>query len=215
MADLQTGLERDARTILGLLRPIDRLRVLTLGYDVHQWLPWQAATGASTFTIPPFGRVSNIYDAIWLAIVRRPEAGRRHLVIALTDGEDWSSVMPSASLVQAARRAESVLHIVRLRSAAGESKRPWQWFPVRPDLEGQANLVEAAERTGGRVHEAVAVGREVVGAFEQAFNDFRQGYVLSYAYQGPRVDGWHDIQVSLSKPGAYSIRSRRGYFARH
>ena len=214
MADLQAGLERDARTILGMLRPFDRLRVLTLGYDVHQWLSWQSPSRTGAFAMPPIGRVSNVYDALWLAMMRRADAGRRHLVIALTDGDDWSSVMSSASLVEAAGRSESVLHIVRLPSASGESRRPWQWSAIRPDMKGQANLQEAAERSGGRVHEALAAGRQVVNAFERAFDDFRQGYVLSYAYQGPRVDGWHYIDVSVSRPDSVAVRARRGYFAR-
>lgn len=214
MADLQLALQRDAATILGMLRPIDRLRVLTLGYDVHDWLSWQSPARERTFTMPPVGRVSNIYDAVWMAMIRRPDPGRRHLVVALTDGDDWASVMPSANLVEAASRSESVLHIVKLRSSSGGSRRPWQWMAIRPDVNGQANLQEAALRTGGRMHDAATVGRQVVSAFERAFDDFRQGYVLSYAYQGPAVEGWHDIAVAVEKSDDYSVRARRGYFAK-
>ena len=214
MSELQLGLQRDVATILATLRPIDRLRVLTLGYDVHEWLPWQSPNRGRAFTMPPIGRVSAVYDALWLAMIRRSDVGRRHLVIALTDGDDWSSVMSSASLVEAASRSESVLHVVKLRSASGTSRRPWQWSSIRPDLNGQAQLQEAAERTGGRMHEAATAGRQVVNAFERAFDEFRQGYVLSYAYQGPEVDGWHDIAVAIGKSDEYSVRARPGYFAR-
>lgn len=214
MSSVREGLERDIVTILSRLAPNDRLRVLTLGYEVHDWISWRAPTAQRKFSMPPVGRVSAVYDALWLSMIRRPDAGRRHLVVALTDGDDWSSVVPSASLVDVAGRSESVLHIVRLTSAARRSRLPWQWMSTRPDLAGQANLREAAERTGGRVHDASASGRQVVAAFDRAFDDFRQGYVLRYAYQGPRIEGWHDIQVSIDRRASYSVRARRGYVAR-
>jgi VWFA-related protein len=214
MSDLRLGLERDVQAILGRLRPFDRLRVLTLGYEVLEWIGWRSPGTAASFALPPVGRVSAIYDALWLAMMRRPDTGRRHLVVAMTDGDDWSSVLSSASLLEAAGRSESVLHVVRLLSAAVASRRPGQWSAIRPDLRGQKNLQEAAARTGGRVHEASAAGRQVMSAFERAFDDFRQGYVLSYAYEGAPIDGWHDIDVAVNRPGSYSVRARRGYFAR-
>lgn len=214
MSSLRAGLERDVESILERLGANDRLRVLTLGYEVHEWVSWREPGAERSFSMPPIGRVSAVYDALWLAMMRRPDSGRRHLVIALTDGDDWSSVMPSAGLVDVAGRSESVLHIVRLTPSASRSRLPWQWMAIRPDLRGQAHLLQAAERTGGRVHDAAAAGRQVVSAFERAYGDFRQGYVLSYAYQGPRVEGWHDIDVAIDQRVADSVRARRGYFAR-
>lgn len=214
LSSVRAGIERDVEAILARLRPFDRLRVLTLGYEVLDWLSWRSPGGDRTFTMPPVGRVSAIYDALWLAMIRRPDAGRRHLVVALTDGDDWSSVTPSSALVEAAGRSESVLHIVKLIAGSTSSRRPGQWSARRPDVNGQAHLKEAAELTGGRLVEAATSGRQVMQAFERAFDDFRQGYVLSYAYQGPVTDGWHNIDVAVARPGMFSVRARRGYFAR-
>lgn len=213
LSELRLGLERDVNRILAMLRPIDRLRVFTLGYEVHEFLPWQAPGATRALALPPVGRVSAVYDALWLAMVRRPDPGRRHLVVALTDGRDLSSVTTSASLLEAAGRTEAVLNVVTLREASGVSRRPDQWSSVEPDLDGLRRLRDAAERTGGRVFDAPTAGAPVVSAFERVFDEFRRGYVLSYAYDGPRVDGWHEIDVRIARQGDYSVRARRGYFA--
>jgi hypothetical protein len=213
LSELRLGLERDVNRILAQLRPIDRLRVFTLGYEVHEFLPWEAPGTRPSLTLPPVGRVSAVYDAIWLAMVRRPDPGRRHLVVALTDGRDLSSVTTSASLLEAAGRTEAVLNIVTLREAPGVSRRPEQWSSVEPDAGGLDRLRAAAARTGGRVFAAPTTGAPVVAAFTRVFDEFRRGYVLSYAYEGPPVDGWHDIDVRIGRPGDYTVRARRGYFA--
>jgi VWFA-related protein len=214
LSDLRLGLGRDVSSIFKLLRPIDRLRVLTLGYQVHDLFGWRSPADQPAFEMPPVGRISAVYDALWLALLRRPEQGRRHLIVALTDGDDWSSLTTSSMLLEAASRSEAVLHIVRLPSTSTDTGRPWQWSSVRPDLAGQARLAEAATRTGGRLHAAPAAGRPVVSAFTQAFDDFRQSYVLRYAYTGPYADGWHDIDVAIARPGHYTVRARQGYLAR-
>lgn len=213
LSDLREGLARDVERIFRLLRPMDRLRVLTLGYQVHDVFGWRSAGQAAAFDLPPVGRISAVYDALWLALLRKPEPGRRHLIIALTDGDDWSSVTTSQTLLEATARSESVLHIVRLPSVSSDRGRPWQWSAVRPDAEGQQRLRDAAAQTGGRLHQAASAGQPVVDAFARAFDDFRRSYVLRYSYSGPAFAGWHEIDVRINRPDRYTVRARRGYVA--
>lgn len=214
LSNLRLGLNRDVREIFRQLRPTDRLRVLTLGYQIHDLFGWRTPGDTVTFDLPPVGRISAVYDALWTALLRRPEPGRRHLIVAMTDGDDWSSVTTSGMLFEAANRSESVLHIVRLPSSSNVSTLPWQWQPVRPDLGGRARLEETAMRTGGRLHEVLSSGQPVLEAFTRAFDDFRRSYVLRYSYAGPSIAGWHDIEVQLKQPGRFTVRARRGYVAR-
>jgi VWFA-related protein len=217
VAALRARLQRDVTRMAALLHADDRIRLLTFGYGVEQSIGWHAPGEALTIAVPPVGRVSAIYDALAVALMRRPEPGRRHLVVALTDGEDWSSVTTSSQLLNIAARADSVLHLVLLAPDATNTRVPGQWSAVRPDADGVERLREAALRTGGRFESTPVPGDHVVDAFRRAYEDFRQSYVLRYSHSGPetsaaRGDGWHAIRVEVARPGDYAIRAKKGYF---
>jgi VWFA-related protein len=217
VAALRAGLQRDVTRMAALLHPGDRIRLLTFGYGVEQSIAWRAPGDAFTIAVPPVGRVSAIYDALSVALMRRPEPGRRHLIVALTDGQDWSSVTTSAQLLNIAARADSVLHVVLLAPDSTNTRVPGQWSAARPDANGIERLREAAIRTGGRFEPTPVPGARVVDAFRRAYDDFRQSYVLHYSHSGPdastaAADGWHVIRVEVARPGEYAIRAKKGYF---
>jgi VWFA-related protein len=217
VAALRARLQRDVTRMAGLLHADDRIRLLTFGYGVEQPIGWHAPGDAFTIAVPPVGRVSAIYDALAVALMRRSEPGRRHLIVALTDGQDWSSVTTSAQLLNIASRADSVLHIVLLAPDSSDTRLPGQWSAARPDADGIERLREAALRTGGRFEPTPVPGDRVVDAFRRAYNDFRQSYVLRYSHSGPDApapqgEDWHVIRVEIAKPGQYAIRAKKGYF---
>jgi tetratricopeptide (TPR) repeat protein len=51
----------------------------------------------------------------------------------------------------------------------------------------------------------------IAEAFTEIFDDFRGGYVLRYAPQGVKREGWHDITVRLPARPDLTVRARRGY----
>jgi hypothetical protein len=218
VAALRAGLQRDVTRMAELLHADDRIRLLTFGYGVEQPIGWRAPGESFSIAVPPVGRVSAIYDALALALMRRSEPGRRHLIVALTDGQDWSSVTTSAQLLNIASRADSVLHIVLLAPDSSDTRVPGQWSASRPDADGIERLREAALRTGGRFEPTPVPGERVVDAFRRAYDDFRQSYVLHYSHAGPDApapqdgDDWHVIRVEVAKPGQYAIRAKKGYF---
>jgi VWFA-related protein len=64
--------------------------------------------------------------------------------------------------------------------------------------------------TGGKVFVFEAnqsVGRQ----FRSVLDDYRSGYVLEYIPTGVPAQGWHEITVTVRKPGKYDIRARKGY----
>ena len=56
---------------------------------------------------------------------------------------------------------------------------------------------------------------DVIGGFEHVFvseiEDFPSAYVLRYTPRGVDTPGWHDLAVSVTRPGSFSIRARKGY----
>jgi hypothetical protein len=85
----------------------------------------------------------------------------------------------------------------------------------RPDQRGEANLDEAAALTGGKLYRAPlpSFHGQVVNAFTQAFNDFRQSYVIRFTPKDVPREGWHDLLVEVPTASRrYVIRARKGYF---
>lgn len=203
-------LRSDVARIAGLLRASDRFRLVTFSLKIDV-SPWYAAGAPLDLSLVRVGRISPVDDALIVAMMRRPDPDRRHLIVALTDAADAGSAVGSAAVRDVASRAEAVLHLVRMEPKSGERYTAGQWLPIMGDFGGPGILGEAAERTGGKVHEASST-RDVVGAFRQAFDDFRQSYVLRYSPQGVPPAGWHAVTVAVPAQPALTIKARSGYF---
>ncbi|HEX7780864.1 MAG TPA: hypothetical protein VF424_16560 [Vicinamibacterales bacterium] len=133
------------------------------------------------------------------------------MIIALTDGIDAGSTIGSQAVLDAARYAEGVLHLVLLADRSGFKYPVQYWLPTGADPDGQERLKEAARLTGGQVHTQILLAN-VVGYFQRAFSDFRQSYVLRYTPTGVTRDGWHEVKVEVPGHPRATIRARKGYF---
>lgn len=204
---------RDIRAIAALLRPVDRVRVVAFGLDVRVVMDWTEP--GRRIDVPTIGlaRLSSVYDGLYLSMLHRPPLGRRHLIVAMTDGEDFGSVIRSQSVEDLAGRTEGVLHLLLVTSRPGLQTRTMApgVGGTPPDLDGPEHLQRAAERSGGVAHSLV-FSINVAELFKKAFDDFRSSYVLSYIPAGVPQHGWHDITVAVKRPGRLAVRHRQGYF---
>lgn len=199
----------NVQTIVARLRPIDRIRVLTFDLDVRVHADWiTAGPGAQIRAVPP-GRLSSVNDALYLALWHRPDPGRRHLIVAMTDGIDSASVIRSNTVEQLAGRSEGVLHIMEVRSA-GQSTIASVPSEPREGPEGHARLRRVAELTGGTVH-APFLGPNIVQSFMRVYDDFKSSYVLRYTPTGVPAADWHPIKVDVPGSSRLTIRHRQGY----
>lgn len=210
---LLADLKRDLVKIAGMLRPDDRFRLLTFGTEVSDVFGWQQAETPLPVDTIPVGRTSSVYDALFLAMMHRPTLDRRHLIVALTDGEDFGSITSSVIVRETASRAEGVLHMVLVQSDPRPTGAAPVWTSIGPDRDGLARLTEAATRTGGALHPAPIRRSQVVDAFKKVFDEFRHSYMLRYSPVGVVGDGWHAIDVAVVNGARYRIRARTGYFS--
>jgi hypothetical protein len=175
------------------LRPGDRLGLTTFATVIHEEFPLLAVP----VTIP--GRPSRMtgfarpYDALIQAMIRPTSPGRRHLIMGMMRGADVMSVASPAQAVEVAKRCDAVVYLVLQGSRTGAS-------PL---------LDEVAYSTGGDVVNESGIAR----AFDKVLASLNAGYLLSYTPAGVGRDGWHDITVTIVKPGNHTVRARRGYFA--
>jgi hypothetical protein len=191
----------DVKRFARMLRPVDRVRVVSFGTSVLEIVAMQPASNALNLDALKPGGATSSNDGLFYGLLWPTDVDRRHLVIAMTDGVDSHSTLNSTSVVDVAERASAVFHVVLVDGYAPTTT--WE----RGSREA---VIEAARRSGGAVHDLGGAA----GSFKRIFEDFRASYVLRYTPEGVAREGWHDLAVTLMRPDAskHTIRARRGYW---
>jgi Ca-activated chloride channel family protein len=152
-----------------------------------------------------------LYDAIYLASQRlsqtRQDAGRRRVLVLITDGVDTKDTRYEQAIEQAQRAGAMIysLIIVPVQADAGRN------------TGGEHALIQMSEDTGGKYY-YVEDPKDLDAAFAHVSDDLRTQYVLGYyAPQGVRHDqSLRGISVQMSDPNLrskYSLRYRTGYYS--
>jgi VWFA-related protein len=216
-------LTNDMRRIAAILRPDDRLRLLTIDTYVNEIFPMQPAATRPAIDRLTANGLSSVHDALAASMLRPVEPNRRHIIIALTDGIDSISALRARTVRDIAERSDATLHIGHVDISAARYLAAFQcammgwcsptrrfWLPFQD--HDPETLREAARLTGGDLHEpGVFVDANPVGIFKQVFDDFRRSYVLRYMPKGVAREGWHDLTVRVPAAPSFVVRARKGY----
>jgi len=131
-------------------------------------------------------------DATYAALVLAGEDAARGLVILFTDGDDTSSILTPASVLESARRADAVVYpVVANKSAAPRF------------------LNDLCKATGGRLMRVGSMSK-LRDAFLLILEEFRHRYLLSYTPTGVAKGGWHPLTVRVKNRRAV-VNARPGY----
>lgn len=214
--------EQDAasRFVKRVLRKNDEAMVISFDFDVNLLADFTqdtsvlerairktvmnappAGIGGTVGTIPYQSGGTNLYDAVYLAAHDElaTEAGRK-AVILLTDAEDTGSRLKVQDAIEAAQRADAVIHVLLIRDFMATSG-------VGP---GVANKM--ASETGGRVID-VHNEKTLEKAFDEISEELRSQYVLGYYPTNDKRDGsFRKIQVEVDRPDV-KVLARKGYYA--
>lgn len=198
-------------SIARMLRPDDRFRLLTIGLSVETPVPWQRAGSPITLSMKAVPGISLIYDALFVALTHTPEAGRRHLIVAMTDGQDCGSLLDGARVLDASGRSEAVLHWIYVSNQGEFDPLAIPAWCTPNDARETDFVAESAARTGGDMHRS-RFGDPAVRTFAQILDEFRQSYVLRYSAAGVKGPGWHTVTVQVPAQTGLTIKARSGYF---
>jgi VWFA-related protein len=152
-------------------------------------------------TVPQSGGGTNLYDAVYLACHDElaTEAGRKAIVM-LTDAEDTGSRMTEGDAIEAAQRADSVIHILLISD------------PRATEGYGPGVASHMTQETGGRVIN-VRNDKGLEKAFDIVSEELRSQYVLGYSSTNTKRDGtFRKIKVEVDRPDT-KILARKGYYA--
>ena len=199
--------------IAKMLRPDDQFRLLTIGLSVEAPVPWQRAGSPIALNMKAVPGISLVYDALFVALAHTPATGRRHLIVAMTDGRDCGSLLDGGRVLDASGRSEAVLHWIYV-SNQGDFDQLSIPAWCTPTDAGEIDFVaESAARTGGDSHRS-RLGDATLRTFAQILDEFRQSYVLRYSASGVTGNGWHAVVVQVPAQPGLTIKARSGYFAR-
>lgn len=225
-------LKNGVRDTAQWLRPDDRWRVVSVEHVLHEVLPLQpAGKGAAIDALQPGGGTA-LYDAVAASLMHPREAGRRQMLVVYTDGDDASSIISPAAMIDVARLSDSVVHVVVpvenavSKTQAGtpmpRDRSPDQLVnsalatggvsaPGSGTFPNEGTFTDLTGKTGGRVF-VVDYNDSVSAAFKRVIDEFRTGYLLQYTRDNVPTEGWHELAVKVKRPGRFEIRARKGYW---
>jgi Ca-activated chloride channel family protein len=212
-------LEREAAKhfVRAILRPQDEIDLMDFADTVREIVPFtnQARRVEEGLNRLEQGDETALYNAIYLASQRlattREEAGRRRVLVLISDGGDSVSGEKYEQAVEQAQRAGAMIYAIIIVPIAADAGR---------NTGGEHALIQMTEDTGGKYY-YVEDPSDLEPAFRHVSEDLRTQYLLGYyAPHGVGLNAFRRIKVTLDGVGSDkakgegdSLRYRTGYFA--
>jgi Ca-activated chloride channel family protein len=159
------------------------------------------------------GGSTSMYNAIYIAlkdlkkaIATSTDDIRRQAIVLLSDGEDTSSLLPFEEVLDLAKRSETAIYSIGLRSSEGSSAGS------KGFKEAEFVLRQLSQETGGRAFFPTQVA-DLNGIYGQIADELSSQYTVGYTSKNPKRDGaWRRVVVRTARPST-SARTKQGYFA--
>jgi len=157
------------------------------------------------------GGSTSLYNAIYIAVkdlkkvvARNVEEIRRQAIVVLSDGEDTSSLLPFEEVLDLAKRSETAIYAIGLRSADANESRGFK--------EAEFALRQFAQETGGRAFFPNQVA-DLAKIYGEISDELSSQYTVGYTSRNPRRDGgWRRVVVRINGK-QLTTRTKLGYFA--
>ena len=216
-------LEREAAKhfVKAILRTQDEMALMDFSDQVREIVPFtsQPRQIEQGLGLIRHGSETALYDAIYLASDRLAqtgaqtgtqtggEAGRRRVLVLISDGGDTVKRSGYVQAVEEAQRAGAMIFAIIIVPVAADAGR---------NTGGEHALIQMSEDTGGKYY-YVTDPADLEPAFRHVSDDLRTQYLLGYyAPRNSTSNGFRRIQVRLTDQtaaGKFSLRYRSGYYA--
>ena len=144
-------------------------------------------------------------DALRMSIDHLKEKAKKEkkVLVAITDGNDNSSLITNENLVKSAQQTEVLIYAVGI---LGEEER-------REAQRATRSLETLARATGGEAFFPKDLS-EVDRIAHQVARDIRNQYTIVYSPSNAAMDGtFRQIKITVKAPGNPTVRTRSGYYA--
>jgi Ca-activated chloride channel family protein len=159
------------------------------------------------------GGSTSLYNAVYIAlkdlkkiVAKNVDEIRRQAIVVLSDGEDTSSLLPFEEVLDLAKRSETAIYSIGLRSAENASTAS------KGFKEAEFVLRQLSQETGGRAFFPSQLS-ELTSVYGQISDELSSQYTIGYSSKNPKRDGsWRRVVVRINRPNAVA-RTKQGYFA--
>jgi len=146
---------------------------------------------------------TSLYDAVHLA--SRDLNGRegRHVIVAVTDGGDTTSVKKYGDAFESIQNADAIFYPILVIPITNDAGR---------NLGGERALETLASGSGARVFQPMGAS-ELDEAFTQILKDLRTQYLVGYYPRNlpPEAPKFHPVHVDLARKDLRAT-TRTGYY---
>jgi Ca-activated chloride channel homolog len=158
------------------------------------------------------GGSTSLYNAVYIAlkdlkklVATNVEEIRRRAIVVLSDGEDTSSLLPFDEVLDLAKRSETAIYAIGLRSNEGGANGS------KGFKEAEFALRQLSQETGGRAFFPNQAA-DLTKVYGQISEELSSQYTIGYTSRNPRRDGaWRRIVVRVNGQ-QLTARTKQGYF---
>jgi Ca-activated chloride channel family protein len=159
------------------------------------------------------GGSTSLYNAIYIAlkdlkkvVAKNVEEIRRQAIVVLSDGEDTSSLLPFEEVLDLAKRSETAIYSIGLRSNDTVSSS------TKGFKEAEFVLRQFSQETGGRSFFPNQAS-DLTNVYGQIADELSSQYTVGYTSRNAKRDGsWRRVVVRVTRPNV-TARTKQGYFA--
>jgi Ca-activated chloride channel family protein len=159
------------------------------------------------------GGSTSLHNAVYIAlkdlkkvIAKSTDEIRRQAIVVLSDGEDTSSLLPFEEVLDLAKRSETAIYSIGLRSGEGPSTS------AKGFKEAEFVMRQFSQETGGRSFFPNQIA-ELANIYGQISDELSSQYTVGYTSKNPKRDGsWRRVVVRMARPNL-TARTKLGYFA--
>ena len=157
------------------------------------------------------GGSTSLYNAIFISLKELGKVGattvdeiRRQAIVVLSDGEDTSSLVEFDEVLELAKRSDTVIYPIGLRSRDIRTRRGFR--------EADFVLRQLAQETGGRAFFPEQVD-DLQEIYQRISDELSSQYTMGYTSKNPLRNGqWRRIVVRVDRPNV-AARTKQGYYA--
>ena len=194
---------QDLASIIDFDSRVDILHEFTNSLDALTSAIRRTSAGGST----------SLYNAIYISLKELAKIGaaataeeeiRRQAIVMLSDGEDTSSLVGFEEVLELAKRSNTIIYSIGLRSRDIRTRRGFR--------EADFVLRQLAQETGGRTFFPEQV-EDLPEIYQRISNELSSQYTLGYVSKNPIRDGrWRRVVVRVDHPNV-GARTKQGYYA--
>ena len=159
------------------------------------------------------GGSTSLYNAVYIAlkdlkkvVAKNVDEIRRQAIVVLSDGEDTSSLLPFEEVLDLAKRSETAIYSIGLRSNEGPGSA------TKGFKEAEFVLRQFSLETGGRSFFPNQLS-DLTNVYGQISDELSSQYTVGYTSKNAKRDGsWRRVVIRVNKPNL-TARTKQGYFA--